>query len=191
LASQQFTNEPLKQKKLKSLSPHWLRHLFASHQNKAGVLSTIIKANMRHSSSQTTALSLHAEDTLRYQEVQKINMSVTLKSKELKAQQTPEIQLELYLSGGTVSRLLSLERVLNSIEGNILQDYQWRYQKLSKEDLLAKLKKEIALPRCIPMTYIIEQPSKQELETIQAQIKFESEIRLFNCEIKEKALLHK
>ena len=64
--------------KLKQMSPHWLRHLSASHQDALGVPPTVIKENHRHGSFLTTQIYLHAEDDLRHQEIQKLSASITI-----------------------------------------------------------------------------------------------------------------
>lgn len=74
----QYTEDKLKKQKLQKFSPHWLRHLSASHQDQAGIPLQHIKQNHRHSSYTTTEIYLHAEDESRHQSMQqhKLDLSV-------------------------------------------------------------------------------------------------------------------
>ncbi len=47
---------------LDKFSPHWLRHLSASHQAEKGTPLHLLKENHRHSSLQTTEIYLHSPD---------------------------------------------------------------------------------------------------------------------------------
>jgi integrase len=79
IASKSFDNE-YNREKLLNLSPHWLRHLSATHQSRLGTPIDIIKDNHRHSSLQTTEIYMHSDQDLRQQFMQKhtINMEVGL-----------------------------------------------------------------------------------------------------------------
>jgi len=71
-----FANQPYKHEKLKGFSAHWLRHLSASMQDQAGISFTIIQANMRHKSGETTRQYIHAMDRKRHEEMNKIKLKV-------------------------------------------------------------------------------------------------------------------
>lgn len=186
-ASKQFEKKPLKQKKLQKLSPHWLRHLFASHLAKADVPAAVIKSIMRHASSETTQLYIHTEDNLRYEEVQKIDMHVK-PSMEPQDKPKPKYVVKVRLSEGSVNRLLSLERWINAIEQNVLQGYDWQWEGTGKTCFIEKLKQEIVPPKGFDFRYIVENLNKEEINRIKAQIKMESEIRLFGCEVEIEVL---
>ena len=79
LAAKKFNKNSQKRQKLESLSPHWLRHLSASHQDLVGISGTMIQANHRHESYSTTQIYLHAPDELRAQEMQKLHMFINPK----------------------------------------------------------------------------------------------------------------
>jgi site-specific recombinase XerD len=181
-ASKQFRHAPLKEEKLQRLSPHWLRHLFASHQDKAGVPATIIKANMRHASHQSTQVYLHAEDNLRHQAVQKIKMEagtlVTVQEKP-----SPDIRLKIALSGHAVNRLLSLEKCMQAIEQNVLAGYRWQWEGLDKAEFFEKVKRAGVLLRTIVFNYRLEPVPEAIISQFKAQIKLEAEIRLLKAEI--------
>lgn len=61
-ANLQFAMNFEKQAKLSQFSAHWLRHLSASHQDRAGIPLTQIRANHRHEKFETTKLYVHADD---------------------------------------------------------------------------------------------------------------------------------
>lgn len=69
-AANKFPKESPSQEKLTNFSPHWLRHLSASHQDLAGISFTNIKSNLRHQNEQTTRQYVHAQDEERHQEME-------------------------------------------------------------------------------------------------------------------------
>lgn len=182
-AAKQFAEMPLKQKKLQKLSPHWLRHLFASHQDKAGVAPTIIKANMRHGSSQTTQLYLHAEDELRYQAVQKIDLNIIPKWIQHQTVKKPDMVIQIDLSEGPSDRLLGLKRLIEAIEQNFLQGYRWQWHGAEKSEFFSKLEHEILFFKNIRVGYQIESLTEEKVQEIKTKIKLESGIRLFVCRV--------
>lgn len=72
-ASKVFRKNKQKKEKLKKFSPHWLRHLAASHQDKACMSMGMIQENMRHASHNTTRIYMHSEDEVRHSAIQKID----------------------------------------------------------------------------------------------------------------------
>ncbi len=73
-AAQQFENQPEKAQKLKKFSAHWLRHLSASMQDKAGIKFKHIRSNLRHSNDDTTRLYVHALDQERHEDMEKLSL---------------------------------------------------------------------------------------------------------------------
>ena len=71
-----FFNQPDKAKKLNKFSAHWLRHLSASMQDRAGILFKNIRANHRHENDETTRRYVHAIDRDRHQDMQKLKLRV-------------------------------------------------------------------------------------------------------------------
>lgn len=71
VAAESFEDEA-KQEKLRKFSPHWLRHLAASHQSKAGVTMNMIRENLRHGSSQTTQIYVHSLEEERHASVRQV-----------------------------------------------------------------------------------------------------------------------
>lgn len=67
-----FEGDKATQDKLKKFSAHWLRHLSATMQDRAGVQFGHIRANLRHESDETTRLYVHAEDKQRHEDIHKI-----------------------------------------------------------------------------------------------------------------------
>jgi integrase len=72
-----FVNEPEKSKKLKKFSAHWLRHLSASMQDKAGISFKHIRANHRHENDATTRRYVHAIDKERHHEMQRLTLRIS------------------------------------------------------------------------------------------------------------------
>lgn len=74
--SKKFMHHPEKSAKLKKFSAHWLRHLSATMQDKAGVSFKNIRANHRHENDETTRQYVHAIEEDRHQEMQKLVMRI-------------------------------------------------------------------------------------------------------------------
>lgn len=72
----QFSNQPDKAKKLKKFSAHWLRHLSATMQDKAGIEFKHIRANHRHENDETTRRYVHALDKERHADMQKLALKI-------------------------------------------------------------------------------------------------------------------
>jgi len=73
-AADTFVGEPHKKKKLLAFSPHWLRHLSASMQDRVGIEFKHIRANHRHERDDTTRLYVHANDQERHQDMTKLTI---------------------------------------------------------------------------------------------------------------------
>lgn len=74
--SKKFKDKPEIEKKLQKFSAHWLRHLSASMQDKAGVAFKHIRGNLRHENDETTRRYVHAYDDDRYQDMQKLTLKI-------------------------------------------------------------------------------------------------------------------
>jgi integrase len=72
--AKKFVNQPEKAKKIKKFSAHWLRHLSASMQDRAGIAFKHIRANHRHENDETTRRYVHALDNERHQDMQKLTL---------------------------------------------------------------------------------------------------------------------
>lgn len=72
--AQQFAHRPDQATKLKKFSAHWLRHLSASMQDRAGIAFKHIRANHRHENDETTRRYVHAIETERHQDMQKLTL---------------------------------------------------------------------------------------------------------------------
>jgi integrase len=66
--------ESHKQEKLRRFSPHWLRHLSATQQDRSGILFKHIQANHRHESENTTRLYVHSLDKERHEDMGKLTL---------------------------------------------------------------------------------------------------------------------
>ena len=74
--AEKFKEQPKKVEKLKKFSAHWLRHLSASMQDKAGISFKHIKANHRHVSDDTTRIYIHAFDEERHADMEKLTLKM-------------------------------------------------------------------------------------------------------------------
>lgn len=74
--AERFLDQPDKVKKLRKFSAHWLRHLSASMQDRAGIQFKHIRANHRHENDETTRRYVHAIDQERHQDMQKLRLRV-------------------------------------------------------------------------------------------------------------------
>ncbi len=186
LAAKKFKKNPQKKQKLESLSPHWLRHLSASHQDLVGISGTMIQSNHRHVSYSTTQIYLHAPDEMRAQFMNKMHMVISPKLYP-KEEEIGNTEIELSLVGSSIVGVDSLIRLIASIENNVLVDFKWsRVGKLIETaDLINKYKeiKNFKLP--LEICYKLEGAlNNAKLTDLKTSILKEAEIRLFTCKIK-------
>lgn len=69
-----FKSNSEQAKKLKKFSAHWLRHLSASMQDRAGIAFKHIRANHRHENDETTRRYVHAIEKERHEDMQKLSL---------------------------------------------------------------------------------------------------------------------
>ncbi len=74
--AKKFVDHPEKAVKLKKFSAHWLRHLSASMQDRAGIQFKHIRANHRHEKDETTRRYVHAINKERHQDMQKLKLKI-------------------------------------------------------------------------------------------------------------------
>ena len=118
-----FTDET-KINKLKKLSPHWLRHLAASHQDKAGLSLKNIQENMRHSNITTTQIYMHAEDDFRHSELEKHRLHTAIKEDVIRYQTA---NFTIHLKGVGVS-LGAKEYITKKLENKLLSNINFEAQ---------------------------------------------------------------
>lgn len=186
-AAQKFNDNLSKKQKLEKLSPHWLRHLSASHQDLAGISSTMIQANHRHGSYSTTQIYLHAPDELRHQAMDKLQIKITPSLYDNKIKPiTKDIIIRLELIGNSIVGVDSLIRLISSIENNILIEFKWMRvgELLETLDIVNRYQeiKDFKLP--IEICYRLESALEiKKLSEVKTAILKEAEIRLFKCTI--------
>jgi len=74
IAADQYPGNIIKAQKLKKFSAHWLRHISASMQDRAGISFKHIRANLRHENDETTRRYVHALDEERHDDIQKLSL---------------------------------------------------------------------------------------------------------------------
>lgn len=116
-ASDKFADKD-KKKKLKALSPHWLRHLSASHQSKLGLPITMIKENHRHSSINTTQIYMHTEDAARHAMMQQHDIELD----EVPIHVAREYYLSIKLNKGPLDKNRATGIIKNTVQSKILKD---------------------------------------------------------------------
>lgn len=122
-AARKFEQGSNSWQKLEKLSPHSLRHLSASHQDKLGIPMSIIQENLRHSSINTTKIYVHADDEVRHKEMGKMVLDIAKVYLEAPAQ---ELCLSITLSGSNVCTNYSIEQFLYILESKIVHGFKWR-----------------------------------------------------------------
>ena len=187
LASCKFKRDPNKKQKLASLSPHWLRHLSASHQDLVGISGTMIQANHRHESYATTQIYLHAPDEMRAQEMQKMYMTINPKLYSKQADNSnSKTKIQLSLVGSSLGGVDSLTRLIAAIENNILIDFKWSRvgELIEISDIINKYEKIKNFKQPLEVSYELDSLIEGEkLKYLKHAILREAEIRLFNCEL--------
>jgi hypothetical protein len=172
------TSDVTKQQKLSKLSPHWLRHLSASHQDKAGIPARAIQANHRHSSFATTQIYLHAEDELRSSEMEK--MQINLAAIKLKSSSIKAVKLQVQLKGNNIIGADGLQFLLKFIANSILHDYSWQQ---NQSDLVVLSHYQRSVNKEICLVYEITNINKSAVDLIADQIKMAAKLRLFSCRV--------
>lgn len=184
-ASQKFVDNPLKQQKLLRLSPHWLRHLLASHLDKAAVPAIMIQSILRHSSLDITNIYMHGEELLKHQEIQKLTLQVNPKLQEIGLQQeTLNLKLVISLTKGSVSNELSLLKLLDAIEQVILKGHAWEKKEYNREEVLERYRRLYLYKQPFIINYNFSNIKAGEIDVIRSAIIREANIRLFDCKIK-------
>ena len=186
LAALKFKSNPQKRQKLEGLSPHWLRHLSASHQDLVGISGTMIQANHRHESFTTPQIYLHAPDELRAQEMQKMYMVINPKLYS-KKEKNANTKIKLLLIGSSLGGVDSLKRLIAAIENNVLVDFKWsRVGELTEmSSIINKYEEVKSFKRPLEISYELGSLVEGEkLKYLKTAILRESEIRLFNCDVK-------
>jgi integrase len=136
IAASKFSDDKLKQQRLLDMSPHWMRHLSASDQDKLQIPARHIRDNHRHSDIRTTYKHyVHSEDDERFNEIQKMSMELKAESLEERAEFT-HIKLELKLAKGGAARGVAARKVLMFIENVIFKKYAWNYSNGNKDEAL-------------------------------------------------------
>ena len=184
VAAQKFTDNPLKQQKLLRLSPHWLRHLLASHLSKVDVPVIMVQSILRHNSLDITNIYMHAEELLKHQEMQKLTLQVNPKVQEIESpQKRRSVRLHISLTKGPICNEFSLLKLLDTIKLTILKDYNWEAQEPNEEHIFTKYRQLYLYQRPLVITYAIHKIKEEEVNAINQAIIREANIRLFECEI--------
>lgn len=186
LAAKKFNKNPQKRQKLESLSPHWLRHLSASHQDLVGISGTMIQANHRHESYSTTQIYLHAPDALRAKEMQKLHMVINPKLYP-KKETAFNTKIQLSLIGNSLGGTDSLNRLIVAIENNVLSDFKWVRigELIEMSDIINKYEKIKNFKLPLEILYELEESvDGDQLKYLKTAILREADIRLFNCDVK-------
>lgn len=173
-----YPDEPEKQEKFRKLSPHWLRHLSASHQDKVGIPATIIQENHRHSSFETTKIYLHAEDDRRFSEMQKMKMEVELSVPE--AQFNQDFTFELALKAGALSSQKDLEFVINKIKTQVLKGLDFM---VKSSDNIENFETNKKFGRAFKMSFTVSGVLQPEREFIKLSIERQARLRMFSAAI--------
>lgn len=186
-ASKGFPEGSLQRKKLERLSPHWLRHLSASHQDKAGIPTSIIKENHRHQSVQTTQIYIHAEDDKRFDEMQKLSMNIQPSITTFDFVKR-EFIVEINLTKTSVCWEHNFLRFIDVIERRLFRSCVFKMIGNDGSSLLDVLKRKMKFSRKCNFSYQLKGiDSQKKINLLKSSMIREAEIRLFSCfvEIRE------
>lgn len=177
-AAKKFPGDKQKSEKLKKFSPHWLRHLAASHQDKAGLSMTMIQENMRHFSANTTKIYMHAEDKARHDALQNIEFNNVTLIKTIPGETTNLLTIKIIKSNG-INCTKSLVKFIEAIESNILKKLKYKPNK-KLDEILVEGEKALLLGLAYELRYRILDVENVNCTELCKQIKREAEIRLLN-----------
>ena len=178
-----FPDDPAKQQKLAALSPHWLRHLAASHQDKLGISASMIQSNLRHKSQQTTQIYVHAEDLARHNEIQKMRLQ-NIEPMVTVALPNIGYEFKIKLTKGPVSKNLGIARIIETIEQQIFKSLDCIRVGESLDVLLARITAQGACCAHVELVYQVRaQIVVESVQIWEAALKRAAAVWLFNCEI--------
>ena len=180
LASKIFPEEPHKAEKLKRLSPHWLRHLCASHQDKAGINLTMIKENMRHSSAQTTQIYMHGEDKERHNAIQKMNSKIDIEL-ETPKEKTQQTIFKITLKKGPIHKALGFKMLIEALEEDVFKGLNCSRYDFNKQEKIGEIENSIIPVQKISFAYAFNNLEPNKKEEIKKEVVLEAKIRLFEA----------
>lgn len=181
-AAKQFEDQPLKARRLRKFSTHWLRHLSASHQDKADIPLGMIRETLGHSSEAITQIYRHAENERRHQEMQKMQLNVVPRLIRQEAE-NKEVQLSLIFKAQPRHEAKSFARLLEVIEDEVFQGLAWQREDNKAKVLQTFLQKK-RYGEDVIVNYRLKEIREEDQVFLKKAILRESEIRLFECEIK-------
>jgi len=83
-----------------------------------------------------------------------------------------------------ISEVFNLERLLDSIENNVLRDITWKLKEQGREVLLKRYQQLYIYKQPLLVTYQLHNIKDKELSYINRAVSREADIRSFTCEIK-------
>jgi len=181
-ASQKFEEGSVSYKKLQALSPHSLRHLSASHQDRAGISLAMIQENLRHSSINTTKIYVHADDLARSKAIENIKLNV--EQKDIGSKQHKNFSLTIELFGLNICTSMSLKQLLQVVEGQIFEGFKWYRRPENLELIMQEYEQASKFGVGYKLQYLFtEEVDLILLEKRKLQILREAEIRLFAAKV--------
>jgi len=180
-AADKFEKDSNSYKKLQALSPHSLRHLSASHQDRAGISMNMIQENLKHSSIHTTKIYVHADDMARSEAMEKIGLNIRGDSVDVVDRNA---ELTIILKGTSVCTNYALEQLLHVIESKIFSGLKWHRVKENLDAILQEYTQASSVGSEYKIQYMFS--DCRDLTIInqcRARIVREAEIRLFTADI--------
>lgn len=180
-AAKKFNSGSISHTKLQALSPHSLRHLSASHQDRAGIAMTMIQENLRHSSLNTTKIYVHADDMLRHEAMEKIQLTLSEQSTDTSLK---GVELSIALSGSNVCTSYALEQFLQVIETKIFNNVKWRRFNSNLASVLKEYEHASKFGQEYKIQYVIndcDTENRHLFENVKVSIVREAEIRLLTA----------
>lgn len=181
-AAQKFEESSGSYKKLQALSPHSLRHLSASHQDRAGISLTMIQENLRHSSVNTTKIYVHADDLARSKAIE--NIKLNIEPKDIESKQHKNFSLTLELLGANICTSMSLKQLLQVVESQVFKGLKWHRRPENLELILQEYEQASKFGAGYKLQYLFtEEIDLAIIEHCKLRILREAEIRLFTTKL--------
>ena len=144
------------------------------------------RENLRHDSSQTTQIYLHAEESLRHAAMQKMSLKVKPKAiaKKIITKQT---LIRIKLTGGPIHKGLGFRKLLEALEEGF-SSYHWQPYQFDKEGKITEIESSIISVSSIEFGYMFDNLGESKAMEIKKIIVLEASVRLFICQIECKIL---
>ena len=177
-AANQFEQGSSEHQKLMKCSPHWLRHLFASHLDRRGTPYHLVQRLLRHAKEDVSKIYIHQDDKQLLEAISVLTMPLTMVSQKIKHNSVCKITLQ-----GDGAQGYLFERFLYVLEHFIFKDTVVN-KKCDTLALVETFKQHSKLGQSMVLTYQFKQILGKAEQLLMAKlIEQAADIRLLRVSV--------